>query len=217
MCLVFGRIEERKPEIKCSKRRFNAPGNWFINSVEGSAHLILCRAYGLSIFPFYSLGGKWPFSEPTVKTLSWAPGQPGRRQIGRVWGQPFREIMLGSHPLSSCSASLSPSPPQLWHTHTHTHLGVWKFLPWNNSPWLLGDPWIIKLWFPLWGIQSFKLCFNSCVNQDKPKQMTNFGELLNVFLSLAVLIWLMANESLYIILSYKLCFSNLFHWIECKL
>lgn len=128
MCLVFGRREERKPEIKCSKRRFNAPGNWFINSVEGSAHLILCRAYGLSIFPFYSLGGKWPFSEPTVKTLSWAPGQLGRRQIGRVWGQPFREIMLGSHPLSSCSASLSPSPPQLWHTHTHT-FGSLKISP----------------------------------------------------------------------------------------
>ena len=187
MCLVFGRREERKPEIKCGERRFNAPGNWFINSVEGSAHLILCRAYGLSIFPFYSLGGKWPFSEPTLKTLSWAPGQPGRRWMRRVWGRPLRESHVGG-------PTLSPLPLLSYDTHTHTHLGVLKFLPQNNSPWLLGDAWIIKLWSPLWGIQSFKLCFNSCVNQDKPKQMTNFGELLNVFLSLDVLVLLMASE-----------------------
>ena len=209
MCLVFGRREERKPEIKCGERRFNVPGNWFINSVEGSAHLILCRAYGLSIFPFYSLGGKWPFSEPTLKTLSWAPRQPGRRQMGIVWGRPLRESHVGVPPsLPFTSSAMTP---------TYTHLRVWKYLPRNNSPWLLGDAWIIKLWSPLWGIQSFKLCFNSCVNQYKPKQMTNFGELLNVFLSLDVLVLVMANESLYIILSCKLCFSkNLFHWMKCR-
>lgn len=113
MCLVFGRREERKPEIKCGERRFNAPGNWFINSVEGSAHLILCRAYGLSIFPFYSLGGKWPFSEPTLKTLSWAPGQPGRRWMRRVWGRPLRESHVGG-------PTLSPLHLLSYDTHTHT-------------------------------------------------------------------------------------------------
>ena len=90
MCLVFGRREERKPEIKCSKRRFNVPGNWFINSVEGSAHLILCRECSLSIFLVYSLGGKWPFSELPLKALNWAVGQLGRRR--------WAELELWFHP-----------------------------------------------------------------------------------------------------------------------
>lgn len=35
--------------------------------------------YGVSIFPFYSLGGKWPFSEPPLKALNCAMGHAGTR------------------------------------------------------------------------------------------------------------------------------------------